>query len=69
VVGSRGGVGCWEGHGGQLVSVCVGIGIPHCTYLHTHPLTHTPKVVKVLNLEEGGAFTVSSADQILEALG
>lgn len=26
-------------------------------------------VVKVLNLEEGGAFTVSSADGILEALG
>ncbi|GBF98731.1 hypothetical protein Rsub_11280 [Raphidocelis subcapitata] len=26
-------------------------------------------VVKVLNLEEGGAFTVSSADAILEALG
>ena len=27
------------------------------------------QVVKVLNLEEGGAFTVSSADAILEALG
>jgi peroxiredoxin len=27
------------------------------------------QVVKVLNLEEGGAFTVSSADTILEALG
>lgn len=26
------------------------------------------QVVKVLNLEEGGAFTVSSADTILEAL-
>lgn len=26
-------------------------------------------VVKVLNLEEGGAFTVSSANAILEALG
>ncbi len=25
-------------------------------------------VVKMLNLEEGGAFTVSSADSILEAL-
>lgn len=28
-----------------------------------------PQVVKVLNLEEGGAFTVSSADTIMEALG
>eukprot|EP00878_Enallax_costatus_P000959 GHUV01001090.1.p1 GENE.GHUV01001090.1~~GHUV01001090.1.p1 ORF type:complete len:196 (+),score=59.98 GHUV01001090.1:147-734(+) len=27
------------------------------------------QVVKVLNLEEGGAFTVSSADTIMEALG
>lgn len=27
------------------------------------------QVVKVLNLEEGGAFTVSSAEAILEALG
>ncbi len=27
-----------------------------------------PQVVKVLNLEEGGAFTVSSADTIMEAL-
>jgi hypothetical protein len=27
------------------------------------------QVVKVLNLEEGGAFTVSSADAIMEALG
>lgn len=26
------------------------------------------QVVKVLNLEEGGAFTVSSADTIMEAL-
>lgn len=26
-------------------------------------------VVKALNLEEGGAFTVSSAESILEALG
>mmetsp|Transcript_13817 Transcript_13817/g.37342 ORF Transcript_13817/g.37342 Transcript_13817/m.37342 type:complete len:200 (+) Transcript_13817:75-674(+) len=26
------------------------------------------QVVKVLNLEEGGAFTISSADQILEAI-
>jgi hypothetical protein len=26
------------------------------------------QVVKVLNLEEGGAFTVSSADAIMEAL-
>lgn len=26
----------------------------------------TLQVVKVLNLEEGGAFTISSADQILE---
>jgi peroxiredoxin len=26
------------------------------------------QVVKVLNLEEGGAFTISSADSILEAL-
>lgn len=37
------------------------------------PLLHPPaglfvQVVKVLNLEEGGAFTVSSADTILEAL-
>jgi hypothetical protein len=37
-----------------------------------HPPTpppRPPQVVKVLNLEEGGAFTVSSADNILEALG
>lgn len=26
------------------------------------------QIVKVLNLEEGGAFTISSADEILEAL-
>lgn len=42
---------------------------------HSHPLTlRSPATqiedgsVKVLNLEEGGAFTVSSADAILEAL-
>jgi peroxiredoxin len=26
------------------------------------------QIIKVLNLEEGGAFTMSSADEILEAL-
>jgi hypothetical protein len=32
-------------------------------------LLRLAQVVKVLNLEEGGAFTVSSADAIMEALG
>lgn len=54
-----------KGLGVELDLTDKGLGVRSRRYA----LLADDQVVKVLNLEEGGAFTVSSADTIMEALG